>query len=48
MRIGYALSMAMIDKYAQAGFDEIYVANTGPHCQGLLDLYADNVLPKFA
>jgi G6PDH family F420-dependent oxidoreductase len=36
----------MIDRYAQAGFDEIYVANTGPHFQGLFDLYAEHVLPK--
>jgi G6PDH family F420-dependent oxidoreductase len=36
----------MIDKYAQAGFDEIYVANTGPHYQGLFELYANSVLPK--
>ena len=36
----------MIDKYAQAGFDEVYVANTGPHYQGLFDLYANSVLPK--
>jgi G6PDH family F420-dependent oxidoreductase len=35
-----------IDKYRQAGFDEIYVANTGPHYQGLFDLYADQILPK--
>jgi G6PDH family F420-dependent oxidoreductase len=38
--------LEMIDKYAQAGFDEIFVANTGPHYQGLLDLYAEAVLPK--
>ncbi|MEV4707446.1 TIGR03557 family F420-dependent LLM class oxidoreductase [Actinoplanes sp. NPDC049316] len=38
----------MIDQYAQAGFDEIYVANTGPHYQGLFDLYAEHVLPKHA
>jgi G6PDH family F420-dependent oxidoreductase len=38
----------MIDKYAQAGFDEIYVANTGPHWQGLFDLYAQDVLPKIS
>ena len=36
----------MIDQYAKAGFDEIYVANTGPNYQGLLDLYAEHVLPK--
>jgi len=40
--------LEMIDKYARAGFDEVYVANTGPHWQGLFDLYAEHVLPKFA
>ncbi|OJF11837.1 TIGR03557 family F420-dependent LLM class oxidoreductase [Couchioplanes caeruleus] len=40
--------LEMIDKYAQAGFDEIYVANSGPHWQGLFDLYADHVLPKLS
>ncbi len=38
--------LEMIDKYAQAGFDEVYVANTGPHYAGLFDLYASSVLPK--
>ena len=32
--------------YVEAGFDEVYVANTGPHWQGLFDLYAEHVLPK--
>ncbi len=41
-----AAHLEMIDKYAQAGFDEVYVANTGPHWQGLFDLYAEHVLPK--
>lgn len=36
-----------IDKYAQAGFDEVYVANIGPHHRGLFELYATQVLPKF-
>ncbi|WP_229072523.1 TIGR03557 family F420-dependent LLM class oxidoreductase [Actinoplanes sp. DH11] len=40
--------LEMISKYAEAGFDEIYVANTGPHYQGLFDLYAREILPKFA
>lgn len=35
----------MIDQYAQAGFDEVYIANTGPHYQGLFDMYARDVLP---
>jgi G6PDH family F420-dependent oxidoreductase len=38
--------LEMIRKYADAGFDEIYVANTGPHYQGLFDLYAREILPK--
>ncbi|MGA5302238.1 TIGR03557 family F420-dependent LLM class oxidoreductase [Nucisporomicrobium flavum] len=38
----------MIDQYAKAGFDEVYVANTGPHYQGLFDLYAEHILPKHA
>jgi G6PDH family F420-dependent oxidoreductase len=37
--------LRMIDKYAQAGFDEVYVANIGPHHAGLLALYARHVLP---
>ena len=35
-----------VDEYARAGFDEVYVANTGPHWEGLFDLYAKHVLPK--
>jgi hypothetical protein len=38
----------MIDKYAKAGFDEVYVANTGPHAQGIFDLYAKHVLPTIS
>jgi G6PDH family F420-dependent oxidoreductase len=38
--------LEMIDKYAKAGFDEVYVANTGPHFQGFFDLYAKRVLPR--
>lgn len=34
-----------IDEYARAGFDEVYVANTGPHYRGLFDLYEKQVLP---
>jgi G6PDH family F420-dependent oxidoreductase len=35
-----------IDEYAEAGFDEVYVANTGPHQDGFFRMYADEVLPK--
>jgi G6PDH family F420-dependent oxidoreductase len=38
--------LAKLAEYAEAGFDEVYVANTGPHWQGLLDLYAHHVLPR--
>ncbi|MEH1125836.1 LLM class F420-dependent oxidoreductase [Micromonospora sp. CPCC 206061] len=38
--------LEMIGKYADAGFDELYVANVGPHYQGLFDLYAKRVLPR--
>ncbi|MFC7533628.1 TIGR03557 family F420-dependent LLM class oxidoreductase [Actinoplanes sp. GCM10030250] len=38
--------LEMIQKYADAGFDEVYVANSGPHYQGLFDMYAREILPK--
>ncbi len=41
-----AKHLEMIDKFAAAGFDELYVANIGPNYQGLFDLYAREVLPK--
>ncbi|MET0424889.1 MAG: TIGR03557 family F420-dependent LLM class oxidoreductase [Actinoplanes sp.] len=40
--------LEMLAKYADAGFDEVYVANTGPHFQGLFDLYAKEILPKIS
>jgi G6PDH family F420-dependent oxidoreductase len=40
--------LEMIGRYAEAGFDEIYVANTGPNYQKLFDLYAEQILPKLA
>ena len=38
--------LEMMEKYRKAGFDEIYVANTGPHFHGLFDLYAKEILPS--
>ena len=32
--------------YADAGFDEVYVANMGPHYREFFRLYADEVLPR--
>jgi G6PDH family F420-dependent oxidoreductase len=36
----------MISKYAEAGFDEVYVANTGLYHREFFDLYAREVLSK--
>jgi G6PDH family F420-dependent oxidoreductase len=32
--------------YAEAGFDEIYIANMGPHYRDFFQLYAEEVLPR--
>ncbi|MEV1328785.1 TIGR03557 family F420-dependent LLM class oxidoreductase [Micromonospora costi] len=37
----------MIEQYAKAGFDEVYVANSGPHHRGLFDLYEREILPRY-
>lgn len=34
-----------IEEYVQAGFDEIYVANTGPNHQDLFDMYEKEIFP---
>ena len=31
--------------YADAGFDDVYVSNMGPHYRQFFDLYRDEVLP---
>jgi G6PDH family F420-dependent oxidoreductase len=36
----------MIDKYAKAGFDEVYVANCGPNQREFFQLYAREVIPQ--
>ncbi|SCL24579.1 F420-dependent oxidoreductase, G6PDH family [Micromonospora rhizosphaerae] len=43
---GAEAHLEKIDKYAKAGFDELYVANTGPNTQGLFDLYQREVFPR--
>jgi G6PDH family F420-dependent oxidoreductase len=35
-----------IDEYAKAGFDEVYVTNSGPNHDGFFELYATQVLPR--
>ena len=38
--------LKMINTYAEAGFDELYVANIGPHHEGFFELYAERILPQ--
>ncbi|MFG2042889.1 TIGR03557 family F420-dependent LLM class oxidoreductase [Dactylosporangium sp. NPDC048998] len=38
--------LAMIEQYDRAGYDEVYVANIGPHYREFCDLYASEVLPR--
>ncbi len=38
--------LEMIQKYVDAGYDEIYVNNIGPHSAGFFDLYAKEILPR--
>lgn len=38
----------MIEQYAKAGYDEVYVANIGPHHKDFFDLYAEKVLPALS
>ena len=40
--------LEMIDKYRAAGFDELYVADTGPNLRGFFELYARSVLSAAA
>jgi hypothetical protein len=32
--------------YQEAGYDELYVANMGPHYAGMIQLWKDKVLPQ--
>jgi G6PDH family F420-dependent oxidoreductase len=41
-----ARHLEMISKYGEAGFDEVYVSNTGPYQREFFDLYSREVLPK--
>jgi G6PDH family F420-dependent oxidoreductase len=34
--------------FAEAGFDDVYIANMGPHYRDFFALYADQVLPRLA
>ena len=38
--------LAQVQEYADAGFDELYVANMGPHHQEMIEFYGREVLPQ--
>jgi hypothetical protein len=35
-----------IQKYADAGYDELYLANMGPHFLDMIDFYEAEILPE--
>ncbi len=37
-----------IQEYADAGYDELYVANMGPHHQQMIEFYGREVLPQLS
>jgi G6PDH family F420-dependent oxidoreductase len=38
--------LRQVQEYADAGFDELYVANMGPHHQEMIEFYGKQVLPQ--
>ena len=38
--------LKQVQEYADAGFDELYVANMGPHHQDMIEFYGKQVLPQ--
>ena len=40
--------VAAVREYVDAGYDEVYVSNMGPHYEGFMRLYRDEVLPALS
>lgn len=40
--------ISVIEKYFEAGFDEVYIGQMGSDQQGMIDFYAREVMPHFA
>jgi len=40
-----AQHLEQIQKYADAGYDELYVANMGPHYADMISFYGEKILP---
>lgn len=38
--------LALVREYADAGYDELYVANMGPHWQDMIEFWGKQVLPE--
>jgi G6PDH family F420-dependent oxidoreductase len=38
--------LAQIQQYADAGYDELYIANMGPHHQEMIEFYGEHILPE--
>jgi hypothetical protein len=38
--------LEQVQQYAEAGYDELYVANMGPHYREMIEFYGQEVLPK--
>jgi hypothetical protein len=39
--------LANLQEYADAGYDEVNIANMGPHYREMIDFYGRKVLPAF-
>jgi G6PDH family F420-dependent oxidoreductase len=40
--------LEQIRGYAEAGYDELYIANMGPHHQEMIDFYGQEILPAYS
>jgi G6PDH family F420-dependent oxidoreductase len=38
--------LEQIEKYRDAGYDALYIANMGPHHQAMIEFYGEQILPK--
>jgi hypothetical protein len=38
--------LEQVREYAEAGYDELYVANMGPHHQEMIAFYGEEILPR--
>jgi G6PDH family F420-dependent oxidoreductase len=41
-----AVHLEGIQAYREAGFDEVYISQVGPHAEGFFEFYASQVLPR--